>query len=193
MDLYLFDRVEKIIHFDDLSILDDKHKIDGFAEAIMSENEVFVFQLAVVAKTADVIKSICAQGDVEISCINTDVSDKFGNKKTQSVKLDANKIQPLFFTVKAAKLGKRQEKCLITITTEQESCSFEMLFNIISSPVENNGYNDLWRLSRINWLNSDMCIDESVVKPYTSPEITGNHLFVLGREIALGEIGRAHV
>lgn len=189
MDLYLFDRVEKIIHFDDLSILDDKHKIDGFAEAIMSENEVFVFQLAVVAKTADVIESISSQGNVEISCINTDVSDKFGNKKTQSVKLDANKIQPLFFTVKAAKLGKRQEKCLITITTEQESRSFEMLFNIISSPVENNGYNDLWRLSRINWLNSDMCIDESVVSPYTSPEITGNHLSVLGREIALGDYG----
>lgn len=189
MDLYLFDRVEKIIHFDDLSILDDKHKIEDSAETIMSENEVFVFQLAVVSKIDDVIQSIKTQGNVEISCINTDISDKFGNKKSQSVKLDKNMIQPLFFTAKAAKLGKRQEKCLITINTEQESCSFEMLFNIISSPVENNGYNDLWRLSRINWLNSDMCIDETVVKPYVSPEIIDGKLSFLGREIALGNYG----
>lgn len=189
MDLYLFDRVEKIIHFDDLSILDDKHKIDGLAEMIMSENEIFVFQLAVISKTDDVIKNISCQGDVEISCINTDISDKYGYKKCQSVQLQKNLIQPLFFTVKAAKLGKRQEKSLITINTEQESCSFEILFNIISSPVENNGYNDLWRLSRLNWLNSDMCIDETVIKPYVSPQVTEEKLMFLGREIVLGDYG----
>ena len=189
MDLYLFDRVEKIIHFEDLSILDERHCVKNSAELIMSENEVFVFQLAVVTDKDDVIKSIKSQGNLDISCINTDVSDKFGNRKNQTVALKKNVIQPLFFTVSAEKLGKRQEKSTIEINTENESRSIEITFSIITSRVENNGYNDLWRLSRINWLNSDMCIDETVVKPYTPPEIIDGNLAVIGREIALGSYG----
>lgn len=189
MKLYLFDRTEKIIHFDDLSILKDKAQIDGNAEVIMSENEVFVFQLAVLPDFDDVIEGITSQGNLKISCINTDVVDKFANRKNQSVRLKKNNIQPLFFTVKADKLGKRQEKSRITICTERECFSFDMLFNIISSPVENNGYNDLWRLSRIDWLNSDLCVDDTVPKPYASPKIIDEGLAVTGRAIKLGACG----
>lgn len=189
MKLYLFDRTEKIIHFDDLSILNDSKKIDDFAEVLMSENEVFAFQLAVLCENNDVINGITSQGNVVLECINTDVVDKYGVRKKQTVKLTANTIQPLFFTAKADKLGKRQERCTITISTEREERSFEMLFNIITSPVENNGYNDLWRLSRINWLNSDMCIDDAVVKPYTPPEIINGNSSILGREICFAENG----
>lgn len=186
MELYLFDRTEKIIHFEDLSILNNAYKIEGFAEAVMSENEIFVFQIAALSKYDDVIKAISYKGNPEISCINTDVKDKFGNKRKQEICLKSNMIQPLFFTVKAEKLGEREERCTITINTQRESCSFDILLNITSSPVENSGYNDLWRLSRISWLNSDLCINDKVVLPYISPQITDdNKLSVLGREIEL--------
>lgn len=189
MELYLFDRTEKIIHFNDLSILNNNNRIDDFAEVLMSENEVFAFQLAVLCKNDDCIKSITSNGNIKLECINTDVVDKYGVRKNKTVNLTANIIQPLFFTAKADRLGKRQEKCTITISTEKEERSFEMLFNIISSPVENDGYNDLWRLSRINWLNSDIYIDDTVVKPYTSPEITNGKSSILGREICFAENG----
>lgn len=189
MELYLFDRTEKIIHFDDLSILNNKSKIDDAVTAVMSENEIFVFQLAVLSECDDVIKNIEAQGNMKISCINTDVVDKFGQRKNQSVHLIENIIQPLFFTVQAEKLGKRQEKCKITINTQKEQCSFDIIFNIVTTPVENNGYNDLWRLSRINWLNSDMCIDESLVEPYTMPKIANGKYTILGREVELDKCG----
>lgn len=189
MDLYLFDRNEKIIHFDDLSILNEKSKLSGRAELIMSENEIFVFQLAVLSNCDDVIKDIEYSGNLKISCINTDVSDKYGNRKKQSVILKKNNIQPLFFTVTAEKLGKREEACSITINTERESAGLEIFFHIISSPVENKGYNELWRLSRINWLNSDMCIDDTVVKPYISPEIDGDEFKILGKSIEISKNG----
>ena len=64
-----------------------------------------------------------------------------------------------------------------------------MTFDINTSPVKNNGYDDLWRLSRINWLNSDLYIDENVVKPYTSPVISQGRLSILGRELQLQENG----
>lgn len=103
MDLYLFDRTEKIIHFDDLSILDDSRRIDASCEVVMSENEVFVIQLAVLSDTDDVINSISAKGNADISCINTDVVDKHGVKSMQPVYLKENIIQPLFFYCKSRK------------------------------------------------------------------------------------------
>lgn len=189
MDIYLFDRQETIIHFDDLSILNGRKKIENTIELDMSENEIFVFQLAVLSENDDIINNIEYSGNLEMSCINTDVTDKFANRKRQSVFLKQNNIQPLFFTVKAAKNGARQEHCIITIVSENGSKIIDILFNINTSLVENNGYNDLWRLSRLNWLNSRLFVDENIVKPYISPQITDNKLAVLGKEILLADNG----
>lgn len=189
MQLYLFDRTEKIIHFDDLSILDKRDKIDTYVQVEMSENEVFVFQLALLSECDDRIEAIKSRGNIEISCINTDIVDKFGNSGKQSVNLKSNCIQPLFFTAVADTVGKREEKCTVTIKTVRETRSFEMLFKINSDKIENRGYNDLWRLSRIKWLNSDLCIDDTAVQPYTLPEIKEGSFAILGREIKLSKCG----
>lgn len=189
MNLYLFDRSEKIIHFEDLSILNEKNKINSAAELIMSENEVFVFQVAALSGTDDVIKSIEYDGNLKMSCINTDVRDKYGKIKKQTVILKKDVIQPLFFTVEADKIGNREENETLTIVTEKKTVSVNLLFHIISSPVENNGYNDINTLSRLKWLNSDMCIDDTVIKPYISPEADGDTLKILGRSVSLTENG----
>ncbi len=189
MKLYLFDRKEKIIHFDDLSILDSSRIINGTCRAVMSENEIFVFQLAVLSEKDDIIKGIEYSGDVKLSCINTEITDKFGRKRTDTVTLKRNIIQPLFFTARAEKIGTRKERCTVTINTQAESVSFDIIFTVNTSPVVNNGCNDLWRLSRISWLNSDLCIDENTVEPYISPSVIDERLCVLGREIELSENG----
>ncbi len=189
MKLYLFDRKEKIIHFDDLSILDSSRIINNTCRAVMSENEIFVFQIAVLSEKDDIIKSIEYSGDVKLSCINTEITDKFGRKRTDTVTLKRNIIQPLFFTAIAEKSGAREEWCSVTINTQAESISFDIIFTVNTNPVVNNGCNDLWRLSRISWLNSDLYIDENTVEPYITPSIIDERLCVLGREIELSENG----
>lgn len=189
MKLYLFDRTYKIIHFDDLSLLKNGTEIVDTAKVTMSQNEVFVLQIAALSDCDDVINEISATGSLKISCINTDVVDKYAKFKKQTVALKANHIQPLFFTVQAEKLGVREEIATILIKTEKEMKSFDVHFNINTSPVENNGYNDLWRLSRIKWLNSDIEQNESIVKPYSTPAILDDRYVILGREIQLAENG----
>lgn len=189
MKLYLFDRTEKIIHFDDLSILEGKEPLVKAAELIMSENEVFVFQLAVLSDYDDVINSVNYSGTLSISCINTDVVDKYGKRKIQSVSLKKNNIQPLFFTVTADKNGKREERCSITINCKENSYSADFVFHIIASPVENSGYNDINTLARLKWLNSDMCIDDNLIKPYISPVMDESLFKILGRAVELTENG----
>lgn len=189
MNLYLFDRNEKIIHFDDLSILNDKDRIKDSAELVMSENEVFVFQLAVLCDSDDTIKNIEFSGNIKMSCINTDMNDKFGISKKQTVPLKKDIIQPLFFIAEADKIGKREEKAAVKIITKKETALFDILFHITSEPIENHGYNEINRLSRIKWLNSDMCRDDSLVKPYISPFAEDNQLKILGRSVSLAENG----
>lgn len=189
MKLYLFDRTYKIIHFDDLSILNEAEEIKNSVRVTMSQNEIFVLQVALLSDLDDTVLSVKSNGGVKISCINTDIVDKYGNKKNQAIDIKANIIQPLFFTVQADKFGEREEKALININTEKESKSFEVVFNINKSPVENNGYNDLWRLSRLQWLNSDISQDETVVNPYISPAVLDEKYVILGRDIEIGKNG----
>lgn len=189
MDLYLFDRTDKIIHFDDLTILNSDRRIQDCIDLYMSENEIFVFQIAALSNSDDTIRSINAKGNIEINCINTEIKDKFGKLSFVPVSLKSNMIQPLFFTAKADKLGERKEECTLTIRTEREEYTFDILFHITSDYVENHGYNDLWRLSRIHWLNSDLCIDETIVKPYISPQLNGDTMSILGRDITIADNG----
>lgn len=189
MKLYLFDRTYKIIHFDDLKILNNAKEIGNSVRTVMSQNEIFVLQVAVLSECDDTIESVTADGDLKISCINTDTVNKYGLKQTQQIKLKANSIQPLFFTVEVGKYGAREETAVIHINTEKESKSFEVVFDINTSPVENNGYNDLWRLSRLKWLNSNLVQNEAVVKPYISPAIIDNRYVILGRDIEISKNG----
>ena len=87
MKLYLFDRTDKIIHFEDLTILREAEEIRERVTATMSQNEVFVLQIAMLSDCDDVITDITATGSVKISCINTDTVDKYANSKKQPVQV----------------------------------------------------------------------------------------------------------
>lgn len=189
MKLYLFDRKYKLIHFEDLSVLSDGVCIDKCVNVRMSKNEIFVLQVAVLSEADDVIESISTDSRLIVSCINTDIVDKYGRKSSNTVKLKANTIQPLFFTVQKTDECAEFENAVITMNTEKESREFTVCFELADIPAVNNGYNDLWRLSRLNWLNSSLAIDETLVKPFVSPDLSDDCLAVLGREISLGDNG----
>ena len=189
MKLYLFDRKYKLIHFEDLSVLSDGVCIDKCVNVRMSKNEIFVLQVAVLSEADDVIESISTDSRLIVSCINTDIVDKYGRKSSNTVKLKANTIQPLFFTVQKTDECAEFENVVITMNTEKESREFTVCFELADIPAVNNGYNDLWRLSRLNWLNSSLAIDETLVKPFVSPDLSDDCLAVLGREISLGDNG----
>lgn len=50
-----------------------------------------------------------------------------------------------------------------------------------------NGYNELWRLSRLQWLNSTIAQDEEVVKGFTPVVVEGQSIGIRGRRITLNE------
>lgn len=189
MKYYLFDREYKIIHFEDMGNLERGVEIVGTVPVTMSKNEVYILQIAALSDMDDTIKSVeCKSKKVKIQCINTDVTDKFGESKNQSVKVKKNILQPLFLTVEADEVAENQ-KVSVKIVTESGSDTLDFVFKINDSRVANHGYNDLWRLSRLKWLNSTLAQNDDLVKPYTPVEVDGKTVSILGRDIELGKNG----
>ena len=80
MKLYFFDRTFQIIHFDDLDMLNNSTEIKERINVQMSQNEVFVLQIAMLSETDDIINDISSSGNLKISCINTDMVDKYTHR-----------------------------------------------------------------------------------------------------------------
>lgn len=180
MKYYLFDRTYKIIHFDDLSNLKNGKEIISETEISVSKNEVYILQLAALSDCDCTVESVTCTGGAKLCCINTDVTDKYGNRHSQKIKLKKDELQPLFFTVETERAG----ECVpeeIKIVTDKESTVLKFIFKVNDTPIANRGYNDLWRLSRLKWLNSAMAQDDTLVKPYTEPTADGNTVSILGR------------
>lgn len=100
MDLYLFDRVDKIIHFDDLSILNGKEKMSSCEKIKMSCNEAYVVQIGAVSNCGETIKEIIFDSEndsLDGFCVNTDIVDKFGNKGKQTVYLKKRQHSTVVF------------------------------------------------------------------------------------------------
>ncbi len=188
MKFYLFDRKDKIIHFDDLTQLTSERLIKDKFNFTMSQNEVYVLQIAVLSEADDIIKDIKYKTDkLKISCINVDCVDKYGNSYKQDVKLKKNSIRPLFFTVEAKEKGVEKEEVEFEIICESSSYTLFANVKLNDMRVYNHGYNDLWRLSRIKWLNSTLAQDDALVKPFVSPKLEGESVHILGRKIELSK------
>jgi len=48
---------------------------------------------------------------------------------------------------------------------------------------------ELWRLSRLRWLNSLLAVDDELVPPFTPLEVKGKTVSCLGRKIKLSKYG----
>lgn len=142
MKYYLFDRTYKIIHFDDLSNLKNGKEIFSETEIPVSKNEVYILQLAALSDCDCTVESVTCTGGAKLCCINTDVTDKYGNRHSQKIKLKKDELQPLFFTVETERAG----ECVpeeIKIVTDKESTVLKFIFKVNDMPIANRGYNDL--------------------------------------------------
>lgn len=189
MKLYEIDRKIQIRHFSDLSILEGRASTNSLS-LFISAQEDFVLQLAALPEGEKKIVGISAEGDETITCINTQITDKFGRSYEKEVPLQEGEIQPLFFLlpVSGNKPGS-QKNIRLTIYTDLGEVSLSIKISYTDEPVENRGDNELWRLSRLHWLNSSRFLDNHPVAPYPVPKVDGRRIKILGRDIWIGENG----
>lgn len=164
-------------------------------------NEYFVFQIAVWAKgqSAEGIKVSFTdlKGDKNVipasafTCFNTTGIDWLQRPMNIRYEIPKGEIRPLWIGIQMptdAQPGIYRGK--VTVSAENSgSEAIDLTIDLSDRVLEDKGDSDIYRLSRLRWLNSELACDNSIVRPFTPLKVKGNEISCLGRSVQLGESG----
>lgn len=186
--LFLQSRDNPIIYDDSLDISSPQLKA--------SSGEIFVYQLAVCAK--DSIKDVklsfsplnSETSSVDKSvCYNMSGVDIMGRPFEKSVSIPSGHLQALWIGVDLDGVNPGRYSGNISVTADGEVKTIPVVIDVDGNVVENHGYDEGWRLSRLSWLNSTVGHNDSVTRGYLPVERNGRTLSILGRRVTLSDAG----
>ena len=130
----------------------------------------------------------------DITCFNTEGYNPRGEYFTKNISVKEGIIQPLWFGVDIAESATAGTyRGTVSISAEGVAPkSVDVAIEISDKVTADRGDSELWRHSRLRWLNSRAGIGNEPTKGYTNVEVDGNKLSVKGRQVVLGDDGLPH-
>ncbi len=125
----------------------------------------------------------------KMTCFNKSGLDIRGNAFTKKVNVQAGRIQALWMGIDLEGVGEGTYSGSVSVVAGGEKHMVPVRLKISGEAVSNHGYNEGKRLSRLNWLNSTVGIDNDVTKGYTPVKVEGNTITILGRTLNISENG----
>ena len=177
---------------------------DGSRESFRGtarRGEFFVFQVGIYAcRTGVQILSI-ASSDLKsasgaaipasaVRCFNLGGTDWLGREFSKNVAISQGKTGALWFGAqipREAVAGTYQGT--LVIRTQSGEVRMALTLAVDSQLLEDAGDSELWRQSRLRWLNSTLGIDDEVTSPYTPLTVSGRTIRCLGREVRFDATG----
>lgn len=170
-----------------------------FAEA--DQNEYFVFQIGLWAVGED-IKNIKVEfNDLAgtkdtiplsaFTCFNTAGKDWLQRPMQIAYHIHQHQIRPLWIGIQIpAGIQMGLYKGEVTVSGDNvEPQTLDLNLSISDRILTDKGDSDIYRLSRLRWLNSDIAFDDDIVKPFTPLSLSGNTIACLGRSVSLNSFG----
>jgi hypothetical protein len=158
--------------------------------------EFFVFQVGVFACRVPMQKLSIEYGDLRsaqgstlpasaIRCFNTGGTDWLGRPMAKDFAVSLGKIGALWFGVQVPKEAAAGDyKGALTMhLSGREAARLELSLTVSSKYLEDAGDCELWRHSRLRWLDSTVGIDDEVSAPYTPVTTSGKTVSCLGRKV----------
>ncbi|MGQ9731313.1 MAG: glycoside hydrolase domain-containing protein [Candidatus Zipacnadales bacterium] len=100
------------------------------------------------------------------------------------------RVRPLWIGIDVPYDAQGTYRGTFTIRPEElPPTTLEIALTIAGELLADHGDSDLWRRSRLRWLNSTLGRERQVIPPFISPKVDGRTVRLLGREIAFGETG----
>ncbi len=124
-----------------------------------------------------------------MTCFNTGGIDYQGNNFTKKVSVQAGRIQSLWMGVDLTNIGVGNYSGTVSIVAQGEKKVIPIRLKVSGEIVPNHGYNEGVRLSRLNWLNSTVGINEEITKGYVPVQVDGNRISILGRSLDISDNG----
>jgi len=162
-------------------------------------NEIYTFQIGLYANKQDLknvklkisdLKGAKTIPSSEIHCINAGGVDYLGKPFTKEINVKSGAVQPLWFYVRMPKDAKGDFTGKIGIEAENLPVrTVNIDINVSGDVIADGGVSDLWRMSRISWLDSTLAINDDLVKPYTPVKVSGSKASILNRTIEFNSLG----
>lgn len=159
-------------------------------------NEYYTFQLGVWA-AKDELKSVTYETsglksgnnlipEGAITCFNINGVNPKGKTFTKKVSVAPDAVQPLWFGVDLkADQPSGTYKGIVTLKDETGyAVPVEIELKVSGKMLADRGDGELWRHSRLRWLNSTRGISDKPTEGYTAMSLTDNRVSCLGREVS---------
>lgn len=174
---------------------------DNF-EGVVQRNEFYVYQLGVYAAFHDLKHIRLAFSDLKddhgniishnrIRCFNLGGTDWLGRPFTKVVNVNKGKVQALWIGIdipSAQATGFYQGTVMVKADNMRPQ-HINIELKILDKVVKDRGYDDLFKMARLNWLDSKIGLDDSVFKPYTVVTLRNHTVGVLGRTLTFNKLG----
>jgi hypothetical protein len=123
------------------------------------------------------------------TCFNIEGIDWLGRSFTRDLTVEANSIQSLWFGVDLPEDIEGQYEFHITISNSCAVKTVHVVLDVEGETLPNRGDGDLWRLSRLRWLNSTIGSNGEAAKGYPEIEVQGKSVMCWGREVSFSDMG----
>lgn len=124
-------------------------------------------------------------------CFNLGGTDWLGRSMQKSFAVEAGKVGALWFGVqvpKDAAPGDYRGAIVIRIPGQHE-IPLSLSLQVSAQRWDDAGDSELWRHSRLRWLDSTVGIDDDVTAPYTPMTVNARTVGCLGREVRVAATG----
>ena len=135
------------------------------------------------------------KGDVlslnSMRCINMGGRDHLGNKFVKNVKIPKGEVKSMWIVtdIKANQAPGIYQGKVTASAKGTKPYAIDVKLQIEDKLAENRGYNTPQNQSRLNWLDSDIGIDDEVVAPYTPVKLSGRNVSIFGRKLSFNKSG----
>lgn len=164
-------------------------------------NEYFVFQLGLWAARNDIKNIRVKFSDLQngnstipasaFTCFNTEGTDWQQKPMNLTCHVSKGKVQPLWIGVQIPEdIKPGLYKGTVTVECENAAPEqVEVTFNISDRVLTDKGDGDIYRLSRLRWLNSTLACNDEIVRPFTPLTVSENTIHCLGRSVQVNKFG----
>lgn len=127
--------------------------------------------------------------ETRFTCFNAGGIDFKGNQFTKKIDIPAGQVQELWMGIDLDGVAAGVYQGSVTISSGSQKQMVPIELTVTGEIVPNHGYDAGKSLARLNWLNSDVGIDEDVTKDFIPVKVVGKRISILGRTLEIADNG----
>ena len=120
-----------------------------------------------------------------VTCFNLEGVDPYGKEFKKHIDVKAGDVQPLWFGVDVAQNQPEgvYTGSVVIADKEGNERAVPLEISVRGKALADRGDSEIWRHSRLRWLNSTMGLEDTPIAPYTALRRVDNRICGYGREV----------